>query len=154
MNEFARAHISKGENFDFTVVVVIYFVLPCPWRPQTPTAQKAAAKVISTYDQEGTKGNGQQQRGIREFSEGLGRVEKVKPGVFLFILILGADLGLAGPPFATAQHQAMKQPSNQASSMTGTLQQEARGYMHLWSSLTTCVDLNQHWQGTRTVDVQ
>lgn len=90
MNEFARAHISKGENFDFTVVVVIYFVLPCPWRPQTPTAQKAAAKVISTYDQEGTKGNGQQQRGIWEFSEGLGRVEKVKPGVFFFILILGS----------------------------------------------------------------
>lgn len=58
MNELAHVHTSKGNNFYFTVVV-IYFVLPCPWRPQTPTAQKATLTVISTSDQERTKGNGQ-----------------------------------------------------------------------------------------------
>lgn len=48
MNEL-HAHTQKDDNFDFTVSVITYFVLPFLWWPQTPTAQEVVTKVMCLF---------------------------------------------------------------------------------------------------------
>jgi len=47
MNLHMPIHQMSGGNSDFIVIVVIYFVLPLPWRSQPPIAQETAMKAMS-----------------------------------------------------------------------------------------------------------
>lgn len=116
MNLHMPIHQKSEGNFYFIVIVIIYFLLPFPWRSQSPVAQETAMKAVSLLL---TKKEPRAMDSRMGHAGGLGRVEGSNPGAFFFILLLGAVLGLTCPPVATAQPQAREQARNEAVSMAG-----------------------------------
>lgn len=166
LNEPAHAYPSKvRREFLFYFIVIIYFLLPFPWRSQSPVAQETAMKAVSLLL---TKKEPRATDSRMGHAGGLGRAEGSNPGAFFFILLLGAVLGLTCPPVATAQHQAREQARNEAVSMTGgpvprsvpasllvtSTHLPALASIPLWGTLTKGVSLNQYRRVSRNVDVQ
>lgn len=90
MNLHMPIHQKSRENFDFVVIAVIYFVLPLPWRSQSPFAQHPATKAMCLLlTKRGPVGSrmGCVPQG------GLCRVEESKLGAFLSVLSLGRNSG-------------------------------------------------------------